>query len=243
MSDDLARGEAHLWCVRPEAVVDPRLLRAYEGLLTEDEIRQRDRFHFPAGRHEYLVTRALVRTTLSRYAPVPPDRWRFTKGRHGRPELAQPAIQPRLRFNVSHTKGFIACLVAIGRDVGVDVENTAREGRLLEIADRYFSPAEVRALRALPRTDQWDRFFEYWTLKESFIKATGAGISFGLSRFSFDPDDRPIRISFEPGVAGDADRWQFTWSRPRPGHVLATCLGRERDEDVRVVPREIVPLC
>src|SRR5262249_34435137 len=155
---------------------------------------QRDRFHFPSGRRDYLVTRALVRLALSRYAAVPPERWRFTKGRYGRPEIAEPLITPRLRFNVSHTVGMVACLITVERDVGVDVETTARAGRPLEIADRYFSPAESRTLRRLPGAEQRDRFFEYWTLKESFIKAMGVGISMGLKTFSFDPDANPIRI-------------------------------------------------
>lgn len=242
MKDVLVRGQVHLWWMRPDAVSDPLLLRKYERLLTEDELRQRDRFHFPMGRHEYLVTRVLVRTTLSRYTGVPPDRWRFVKGAHGRPELSGPSIAPRLSFNVSHTKGFVACLIALDRQVGVDVENTARDGRILEIADRYFSPSEVRALRSLPHPARWDRFFEYWTLKESFIKAMGVGISFGLSRFSFDLDERPIRISFEPEIPEDADRWQFSLRWPLPGHVVATSVRREKGEDVQLVLHETVPL-
>jgi 4'-phosphopantetheinyl transferase len=241
MREALEPGQAHLWYVWPDTVTDPKLLRTYEGLLSEDERRQKDRFHFAEGRHQYLLSRALVRTTLSRYADVRPEEWRFTKNEHGRPEVAGPEVAPWPRFSLSHTRGFIACLVALDGALGVDVENTERHGDLLEIADRHFSPLEVRALRALPRGAQTERFFEYWTLKESLIKALGVGISFGLSNFSFHLDGGPIRVFFEPGIPQDPRAWRFTLQRPGPRHILAASVRRQGGE-VDVVPRETIPL-
>lgn len=242
MSETLEPDQAHLWYLRPEAVTDARLLLRYEGLLSEQERQQRNRFHFPEGRSQYLLTRALVRTALSRYTDVPPRSWHFTNNVHGRPEAVIPSMAPPLTFNVSHTKGFIACFVALHRDIGVDVENTERHGSLEEIAERHFSPLEARRLRALSSRARRIRFFEYWTLKESFIKALGVGISFGLSRFSFHLDEEPIRISFDREVREDPDRWQFALFHPGPHHVLAASLRREVDEEVGVRLREAVPL-
>ena len=62
--------------------------RAYEALLEPEERARRDRYLFEPSRREYLLTRALVRTTLSRYAPVAPAAWRFRANEHGRPEVA-----------------------------------------------------------------------------------------------------------------------------------------------------------
>ena len=85
------------------------------------------RLVFDRDRRAFLMTRALVRTTLSRYAPVAPADWRFITNAHGRPEiLDRPAGVPDLRFNISHTDGLIACAVTIGREVGVDVEHIGR---------------------------------------------------------------------------------------------------------------------
>ena len=109
---------------------------------------------------------------------------------------------------------------------------------MLDIAKRHFSSIESSALLALSAQDQRDRFFEYWTLKESFIKALGVGISFGLSRFSFRIDGEAPRISFEPGVPQDPLNWQFSLLRPGPNHVLATSVQRDPGERVRVTLRE-----
>ncbi len=101
---------------------------------------------FERDRRAFLLTRALVRTTLSRYAAVGPADWTFVANVHGRPEiLDRPAGVPDLRFNMSHTDGLIACAVTIGREVGVDVEHIDR--RLThDVAGRFFAPAEVSDL-------------------------------------------------------------------------------------------------
>src|SRR6185295_18612851 len=120
------------------------------------------------------------RTTLSHYAAVDPTAWQFARNRRGRPEISGPLGVAPLRFNLSNTAGLIACLVTLGVDVGVDVEDTHRRGETVRIANRFFSASEVAALEALPPERQRQRFFEYWTLKESYIKARGMGLAIPL---------------------------------------------------------------
>ncbi len=132
---------------------------------------------------------------------------------------------PPIRFNLSNTRGLIACLVALDRDVGVDVEDTERASSAVDIADRFFSPGEVRALRALPQERQRARFFEYWTLKESYIKARGMGLAIPLDQFSFHLDDGPaIGISFDPRLGDDRSAWQFALYQPSARHTMAAAI-------------------
>ena len=242
MNERLASGQAHIWYVRPETVIQQRLLSRYERLLTSEERARKLRFRFEEGRIEYLVTRALVRTVLSRYTDVAPDRWRFLSQPHGPPQVVQPNLSTTPRFNLSHTKGLIACVVARDRDVGIDVENATRSVGFLEIADRYFSPREAADIRSLPKSRRRKRFFEYWTLKESIIKAMGTQISSGLSRFSFDLDAGVIRATFGPSVPGNPTGWQFLLREIGPEHVLAASLRTENAEHLQIEVRETVPL-
>src|SRR5262249_11288750 len=122
----LASGEVHVWWMRTEAATDPSLLRAYEEMLSPLERERHARYRFEAGRHEYLLTRALARTCLSRYVPVEPAAWAFDANRWGRPEILTPALGPPLRFNLTNTRGLVACAVAVDREVGIDVEDTSR---------------------------------------------------------------------------------------------------------------------
>ncbi|HWL89548.1 MAG TPA: 4'-phosphopantetheinyl transferase superfamily protein [Polyangiaceae bacterium] len=239
----ISRSEVHLWCAAWHALTDPDLLARYEALLTDEERTAHRRFYFEEGRREYLMTRALVRDVLSRYEPnVDPAAWRFVRSAYGRPSLA-PEMGPRdLEFNLSNTKGLVVC--AISRDqVGVDVEPRARGTSVVPIADTVFSQDELAALRALPESEQPRRAIELWTLKESFIKARGLGLSLPLDRFTMLLDADRISIRIDPSIAIPGERWQFALLQPTEEHLVALALERgPRAEDKSVAVRTIVPL-
>ncbi|HUQ86304.1 MAG TPA: 4'-phosphopantetheinyl transferase superfamily protein [Vicinamibacterales bacterium] len=217
-------------------------LESYRPLLSHDENERMARLVFDRDRRAFLITRALVRTTLSRYAPVKPAEWKFIANVHGRPEiLDRPSGVPDLRFNISHTDGLIACAVTIGREVGVDVEHV---NRLVthDVAGRFFAPNEVSDLRKLPEDEQRKVFFDYWTLKESYIKARGFGLALPLGDFAFKLNPpRPPEIAFEPSLEDDPRTWQFLQDWPTPQHRLGLAVRRDGN-DLPVRMRFVVPL-
>jgi 4'-phosphopantetheinyl transferase len=223
----------------------PRL----RALLTEDERAREARFHFADDRLCYLVTRALVRTVLSRYASLPPADWRFAENGHGRPHIAPESVArcpeaADLRFNVSHTSGLIVLGVTRGRELGVDVEHVGDRKGPLEVVDRYFAPAEIEALRQQPEAIRHDRFFEYWTFKESYIKARGLGLSLPLERFSFHyPHEAGVRLAIDPDLQDAPERWALWQYRPDGGYLLAVCAERGERPPATVALRRCLPLC
>jgi 4'-phosphopantetheinyl transferase len=209
---------------------------AYRALLSPDEHDRMARLVFERDRRRFLLTRALVRTMLSRYAGVRPTDWSFIANVHGRPEiLDRPRGVPDLRFNVSHTEGLIACAVTIGREVGVDVEHIGRR-LTYDVAARFFAPREVSDLRDLSEDEQHRVFFDYWTLKEAYIKARGFGLALPLADFAFTlSPPAPPRIAFEPSLQDDAATWQFHQEWPTPLHRLGLAVRREgADLPVRI---------
>jgi 4'-phosphopantetheinyl transferase len=235
------RDQIELSYLIPDEASDPALLQRYRALETTEEAAREARFLFEPSRIEHLLTRALVRTTLARHARVEPAALRFNEGPHGRPELTWPEL-PELRFNLSNTKGLIACAVAFGREVGVDVEWMDRGGSTLEIADRFFSPREVRELFALPEERRCDRFFDYWTLKEAYIKARGMGLVIPLDKFSFLLRSDGIAIEIDPSLNDSADRWWFTQLDLLPRHKTAVAATLEGSRELRVVSEKVLPL-
>ena len=235
--------EAHLWYVFPDALTDPELLDSYQDLLCPEERAQQQRFHFEKGRHEYLVTRALVRTVLSRYVNVDARTWRFQQNVYGKPQIAHPLVALPLCFNLSHTNGLIVCLVALDKEIGVDVEDVERPGMMVQAAERFFSRSEVSALRALPKRAQRHRFFEYWTLKEAYIKARGMGLSLPLEQFSFHLEiNRLVQISFDPRLGDDPRSWQFARFLLTARHMAAVGIRRGVGPDLDIRVRSTVPL-
>jgi 4'-phosphopantetheinyl transferase len=238
----LAGNEVHLWLCDYAEVGDEEIHQAYRTLLNEAEKKQRARFHFEKDRRRYLVTRALVRTILSRYAAVEPKDWVFSVNAYGRPEIANTvACDRRLSFNISHTDSLIVLAVANGRALGVDVENVGAREVSVDIADRFFSSAEVAALAAVPPSRQKRRFFEYWTFKESYIKARGMGLSIPLDKFSFQyPHDGAVQIAIDPELADDPQRWQFWQFLPEPEYMVAVCVERVETRSPAIVVRKAI---
>ncbi len=226
-AERIDEGAVHVWLVAPEQITDPRLLDQYGQLLNQEEQSRRARFKFARHRHEFLVSRALVRTTLSRYVPAPPKSWEFATNSYGRPEIVAPLGPRTLRFNLSHTRGLAAVAVCWEHDLGVDVETTERSNATTAIARRFFSPAEVADLEQLALDEQRRTFFHYWTLKEAYIKARGMGLAIPLEHFSFKLSaHEPVRISFAAALQDDPCQWQFEQFSPTPQHRLAIALRR-----------------
>ena len=241
----LKANEVHLWLAFPDEIQDAELKAAYKKLMTQEERTQQQRFHFAKHRHQYLITRALVRTTLSHYTRIKPHEWRFSKNYYGRPEIIIKEYIPPLRFNLSHTDGLIVCGVVLKQDIGVDIENLKRQGAPVEIADRFFSTQEVNDLYSLSKKQKRDRFFDYWILKESYIKARGMGLSLPLNQFSFHIlDNMSLHISFDPQLDDDPDLWQFWLLELTQHHKVAISLRRENKKVFYrlTTVKKIVPL-
>jgi len=195
------------------------------ALLSADELARYRRFLVSHAAQTFLAARVLLRSVLSAYCGIAPADWRFETNPWGRPHIATPGAPAGLTFNLSHKPGCVVCLTGYGRALGVDVEDTAADRQhLLDLAERFFSPSEATAMRELPLEGQFGRFYELWTLKESYIKARGMGLSLGLSRFSFSPRGAAASVRFDPGFADDPAVWDFQLFRPDSQHLIATAV-------------------
>lgn len=236
----LTPNDLHIWLAHTDIEIPTELATAYREMLNEEEKARQDRFIFEKHRHSFLIAHAFLRAVLSRYHDAAPKEWSFVKNQFGRPDLVIPEGCPPLVFNLSHTNGLAVCAVTLNRDLGVDVEDMERDGATVSLAHRYFSKAELTALKALPSELQRHRFFELWTLKESYMKARGIGLSLGLGNFSFClKDPKRISISFSDAIDDRPDAWQFDIFDPFPRYRVAYAIKREPGRKVEVQTRLI----
>ena len=110
-----------------------------------------------------------------------------------------------------------------------------------DIAGRFFAAEEVTDLRGLPPADQQRVFFDYWTLKEAYIKARGFGLALPLGDFAFklNPPGPPA-IAFAPSLDDDPSTWQFMQDWPTPQHRLGLAVRRD-GADLPVRLRFVTP--
>ncbi len=169
----LTSGAIHLW--KASLDIPPDRLRHRAGLLSEDEIERANRLRSPASRR-FVVARGTLRLILGRYLHCPPDAINFAYSDRGKPLLGASHSQPQLQFNLSHSRDVAVYALISQGDIGVDVEYVRPVSSLLRLAHRYFSEQEQADLKALSGPLQVQRFFDLWTQKEAYIKATGEGI-------------------------------------------------------------------
>ncbi len=156
------------------------------SLLAAGERTQADRFLYPRDRSRYIVAHAALHGVLCQTLARAPAVLDLQKGANGKPYL--PGYP--LHFNLSHAGSLALVAVSATRRLGVDLEPLRELPDALELATQ-FHPAELTALRASHPSPR--AFFECWTRKEAFVKATGQGLSVSLSSFevSFFPDPNP----------------------------------------------------
>lgn len=223
---ELADGVVHVWAAPLDPPADTVRRRA--ALLAPDERARADRFRFDRDRRRFTVARGVLRSLLGRYLGTDPRSVAFRYESHGKPVLGDAFAAHGIRFNVSHSGEMALYAFARGRELGVDVEEVRRMEDGLDIAERFFSEAEVAAFRALPEEIRDDAFFNCWTRKEAYIKAVGEGLSFPLHVFdvSLAPGE-PARLlaSRDPQ---QAERWSLRGlPDPAPGYRAAIVVEGE----------------
>jgi 4'-phosphopantetheinyl transferase len=218
---ELSNDQIHVWIDYPDNLNNRSCLDNCYPLLDEQERNHYHRFKFEKDRSLYLRAHALVRLALSNYAEVKPEDWRFITNPYGKPQPAPPFNKHDLYFNLSHTSGLVACAIGRHEEIGIDVEYLGRNPSILELARSFFAPTEFEELISLTEDKRLERFFEYWTLKEAYIKAKGMGLSIGLDTFWFKLCGNKIRVEFSHKLKDDPDRWQFMKYSPTNNHKLA----------------------
>jgi len=216
----LAADEVHVWRIALDC--DDAILSRLRESLADDEQQRAARFHFEKDRRHFIAGRGALRSLLAGYLEQRPEQVRFTYTTYGKPLLADDAGASALRFNLTHSHGLALLAVTRGREVGIDVERIRDNLEGEKLAERFFSPREVAALRSLPLELRREAFFHCWTRKEAYIKAVGKGLSLALDQFdvTLHPGE-PAALVATHHDPHDVGRWLMRSLAPAEGYVGA----------------------
>ena len=155
-------------------------------------------------------------------------------------DMSQPALSMSLRRleEFLHTK--LVKRTPKGVELTTSGEAVYAHARRLRLSVDDIS-REVADLNAVPQAERQKVFFDYWTLKEAYIKARGLGLALPLADFAFrlSPSSAPA-ISFEPSLPDDPATWQFAQDWPTPQHRLAVAV-RRTGADLAIRIRQVAP--
>jgi 4'-phosphopantetheinyl transferase len=211
------------------------------ALLDPSERARWERLKSPKASDEFLAGRSFLRRVLGQFTDRNPAHVRFSYNPMGRPELAPE--MPRLGFNLSHSHGLGLLAVAQAERVGIDLEQIRPMADMMGLARRYFAARELAALEILDPSARLERFFSIWTSKEAFIKAHGAGVSYGLERVEIALADDGTPFFAQLAENDHPEDWSLICLEPATGFPAALVLhGRTRAVScyhIDFTPREL----
>jgi len=194
----------------------------YLPLLSADERERAGRFKLDPLRAAYVLGRGVTRAILARRMDADPRTIRFEYSIHGKPSLEG---SQGWHFNVSHSGSLLVCALTAAAPLGVDVERVRPMPDASKVARRFFSADEAQRVLSAPPELVAALFFDIWTRKEAFLKATGTGLSRDLHGFtvSSGPGELP---RFERIEAPDDDPalWTLRAFVPAESYVGALAV-------------------
>jgi len=227
----LPANEVQVW--RDSLARPPAEVARLRGLLAPEERSRADRYRFERHRSRYIVGRATLRLLLARYLDAAPGELEIGYGEFDKPYLAGGPS-----FNLSHSGTVVLYAVAAAGEPGIAVELYDADFSHERVAERFFSAAEVSALRALPPAAQPLAFLTCWTRKEAFIKARGDGLSLALDSFDVTlSPDTPAALVRTAWCSEEPGQWSMEdLSDSRAGYVAAVAM---RGNGWHVVERQL----
>lgn len=133
----------------------------------------------------------------------------LTWNKWGKPSLQK---YPGVHYNISHSYNCVACVISDKYAVGIDVERI----RIFSpyVARKVCTPDELQRIYSNPNPDR--EFFRHWTLKESYIKAIGIGLSYSMKNISF-------QINSDGEIHSDLSDCSFQLIEDEYGFITAVC--------------------
>jgi len=228
--------EILIWFIEPETIQDPARLSRFLQWLSPEERAQHQRFRFDKHRHTYLVSHALMRGALSLSTQVEPAQFAFKTNAYGKPFVVAPTQHQTVNFNLSHTDGLAAIAISKDTELGVDVENKHRQDLTQELAEHFFAPEECQAVAQYSEHERAIKMLEFWTLKESYIKAVGQGLSIALDSFAFRLATATQAASLLRLDAQECalDAWSFWQGEPTENHLMALAFKSDPAKPIQV---------
>ena len=171
----------HVWSAKLDV---PRADQ--EGLaecLSAPERERVSHYKFEYDRRKFVVRSGVRRRILSSYLDgAAPAQIAFKVTNFGKPSLDAPHDQSGLHFNSSDSGERSLYAFTLRRDLGIDIEAVRPLPDAEKLAQRYFSPEEIKILLARKGHAREEYFFRIWSRKEAILKTVGVGLSGNLQR-------------------------------------------------------------
>lgn len=177
-----------------------------------------ERFHFENDRKRTLYGEVLARCLFMKFLGEKNNNLVIERNPYGKPYFA--GIDT-LYHNISHSGRFVLCGIS-SEQIGVDIEEIKESN--MDIAQFFFTEQEHAVMLGLGENEVKKRFYTYWTLKESYIKRIGMGLSIPLNSFSI----KQVNDSFEVDKTIFIEKIQLYTNSLEAGYMISAAYSNDK---------------
>ncbi len=210
---------AQFYSMQVQPNIDSNRFNRLLNLTSEEKRKRINRFKFFIDAKRCLLGDLLSRFALCKQLQVQNNTLCFHSNRYGKPMLIEPN---NYYFNISHSGDWVVCAVD-DQPIGIDIEVIKEID--FDLARRFFSKLEYVDLMNQPEKNRLSYFYTLWTLKESYIKAIGKGLSIPLGSFSFQIDHNGIHLKSSLDFAS----YHFYNYPIDNKHQISICSAKQHD--------------
>ncbi|REC46645.1 4'-phosphopantetheinyl transferase family protein [Chryseobacterium pennipullorum] len=203
----------HIYCIDINNLLDEAEFNGLIQYVSPDKKAKIQRFRKSIDAVRSLLGDLIIRTILCRHYGLTNDEIYYEYQEFGKPYLPHHS---HLHFNISHSGDWVVGVVS-KNPAGVDIEKIAEVKE--NLTSWSLTTEEYQQFQKLNKTERTLFFFKLWTLKESYVKATGTGLSEGLNTLEITMDNENIMMKKNKKTIPA----YFETMELQQGHQLSLC--------------------
>jgi 4'-phosphopantetheinyl transferase len=207
------------------------LLDYFHEVLSKEEKAKAAAFHFIDFSYRFVICHGILRMLLSEKLGCEPESLVFSEGLNGKPFIEGN----KLFFNLSHTKELCAIAITDNREVGVDIETIKDNTDYEDISEYFCSKDEQQQIKE--SINPLEKFFLFWTRKESLLKAIGLGLNTSLQDINIGNNTNSVNYSqLCKNQEIKVNDNYFIYSDKIGNHFLSVSTSSEADVELTHIP-------
>jgi 4'-phosphopantetheinyl transferase len=208
-----------IYAIKQKEKIEESVFNCLFNYISIDKQKRIKRFKFWQDEQRALLGAVLIKKLIAGKLSLNPEKIILKQNEYGKPHLES---QPNFYFNISHSGSWVVCGIS-NNCIGIDVEKIKEIN--FDIAKRFFSIEENNDLNKKAGHEKQKYFFDLWTLKESYIKNIGKGLSLPLDSFSIKKNENNITML-------DNNTYSFKQYEIDTDYKLSLCIKGKIENDI-----------
>lgn len=217
------------YAIKLSEIADIGVFQQLETMISSERREKIKKYHFEEDKKRSILAEVLLKHSLKKDYGINSKHIQFATNRFGKPMLKN---FEKIHFNLSHSGDWVVCGVS-DEPIGIDVEIIKSID--LDIAKSFFTNNEYMDILNLANEKQLEYFYKLWTVKESYVKAEGKGLSIPLNSFSFRILPDTIQL-YEGNQL--SKKYCFQIFNLDDFHIVATCSKKLSNKTFSIVSIE-----